>query len=148
MSPKTILLVEDNPDDVVLTQRALKKQNITNEVVVTRDGAEALDFLFGAGAFAGRDTKLMPHLVVLDLKLPRTSGLEVLRAIRGNARTCLLPVVVLTTSDEEKDLIDCYTSGCNSYIRKPVDFTQFAEAVRTLGQYWLTLNSPAPVRGA
>lgn len=148
MSPKTILLVEDNPDDVVLTQRALKKQNIANEVVVTRDGAEALDFLFGTGAFAGRDTSNMPHLVVLDLKLPRTSGLEVLRAIRGNARTSLLPVVVLTTSDEERDLIDCYTSGCNSYIRKPVDFAQFVEAVRLLGQYWLTLNTPAPVRGA
>jgi CheY-like chemotaxis protein len=143
-----ILLVEDNPDDVVLTQRALNKQNIANEVVVTRDGAEALDFLFGAGAFAGRDPNRMPNLVVLDLKLPKTSGLEVLRTIRGTARTCLLPVVVLTTSDEERDLINCYTSGCNSYIRKPVDFTQFVEAVRALGQYWLTLNSPAPLRGA
>jgi len=147
MNSKLILLVEDNPDDIVLTQRALKKQNIANEVVVARDGVEALEFLSGTGAFAGRDTTIMPLLVLLDLKLPKTSGLEVLRAIRGHSRTRLLPVVVLTTSDEEKDLIDCYSSGCNSYIHKPVDFTRFVEAVRALGHYWLVLNAPAPIRG-
>jgi two-component system response regulator len=147
MNSRMILLVEDNPDDVVLTQRALKKQNIANEVIVARDGTEALDFLFGTGAYAGRDTSIMPNLVLLDLKLPKTSGLEVLRTIRGNARTRLMTVVVLTTSDEEKDLITSYAAGCNSYIRKPVDFARFMETVRTLGQYWLVLNSPAPLRG-
>jgi len=147
MNSKLILLVEDNPDDIVLTQRALKKQNITNEVVVAQDGAEALDFLFGTGAYAGRDTTVMPVLVLLDLKLPKTSGLEILRTIRRSSRIRLLPVVVLTTSDEEQDMIDCYNSGCNSYIRKPVDFTRFVEAVRALGQYWVVLNAPAPLRG-
>lgn len=137
---KTILLVEDNPDDEVLTLRALKKNNIGNEVVVARDGAEALDYLFGAGAYAGRDLSVMPQVVLLDLKLPKVDGLEVLRRMRADERTKLLPVVILTSSREQQDLVDGYGYGANSYIRKPVDFAQFMEAVRQLGLYWLVLN--------
>ena len=137
---KIILLVEDNPDDEVLTRRALKKNNIGNEVVVARDGAEALDYLFGTGAYEGRDLSVMPQVVLLDLKLPKVDGLEVLRQIRTDERTKLLPVVILTSSKEQQDLLDGYGYGANSYIRKPVDFAQFVEAVRQLGLYWLVLN--------
>jgi two-component system, response regulator len=137
---KVILLVEDNPDDEVLTRRALKKNNIGNEVVVARDGAEALDYLFGTGAYEGRDTNVMPQVVLLDLKLPKVDGLEVLRRLRAGEQTKLLPVVVLTSSREQQDLVDSYDYGANSYIRKPVDFAQFVEAVRQLGLYWLVLN--------
>lgn len=141
-----ILLVEDNPDDEVLTRRALKKNDIPNEVVVARDGAEALDFLFGNGAHAGRDVAKPPQLVLLDLKLPKIDGLEVLRRLRADARTRLQPVVILTTSNEERDVVASYELGANSYIRKPVDFEQFMEAVRQLGTYWLVLNVPPPVK--
>ncbi|UCH52866.1 MAG: response regulator [Pseudomonadota bacterium] len=141
-----ILLVEDNPDDEVLTRRALKKNDIPNEVVVARDGAEALDFLFGSGAHAGRDVAKPPQLVLLDLKLPKIDGLEVLRRLRADARTRLQPVVILTTSNEERDVVASYELGANSYIRKPVDFEQFMEAVRQLGTYWLVLNVPPPVK--
>ncbi|MDO8491852.1 MAG: response regulator [Dehalococcoidia bacterium] len=144
MSEKTILLVEDNPNDVVLTERALKKANVINKVVIVRDGVEALDYLFATGAWASRNVKDLPQVVLLDLKLPRIDGLEVLRRIRADARTKLLPVVILTSSNEEKDLISGYSLGANSYIRKPVSFTQFAEAVRQLGLYWLVLNECPP----
>ena len=137
---KIILLVEDNPDDELLTRRALKKNNIGNEVVVARDGAEALDYLFGTGAYEGRDLSVMPQVILLDLKLPKVDGLEVLRRLRGDERTSLLPVVILTSSKEQQDLVDGYGYGANSYIRKPVDFAQFVEAVRQLGLYWLVLN--------
>jgi two-component system response regulator len=137
---KIILLVEDNPDDEVLTRRALKKNNIGNEVVVARDGAEALDYLFGTGTYEGRDLSVMPQVVLLDLKLPKVDGLEVLRRIRADERTRFLPVVILTSSKEQRDLVDGYGYGANSYIRKPVDFAQFVEAVRQLGLYWLVLN--------
>ena len=137
---KIILLVEDNPDDEVLTRRALKKNNIGNEVVVARDGAEAIDYLFGTGKYEGRDLSVMPQVVLLDLKLPKVDGLEVLRQIRTDERTRLLPVVILTSSREQQDLLDGYGYGANSYIRKPVDFAQFVEAVRQLGLYWLVLN--------
>lgn len=140
MTRKIILLIEDNPDDEILTLRALKKNNIKNEVVVAHDGAEALDFLFGRGAYADRDLTEAPQLILLDLKLPKLDGLEVLRQIRGDERSRLLPVVILTTSKEEQDLFDSYSLGANSYIRKPVDFIQFTEAVRQLGLYWLILN--------
>lgn len=139
-----ILLVEDNPDDEALTLRALKKNNIANEVVVARDGAEALDYLFGTGQYAGRDMSVMPHVVLLDLNLPRVGGLDVLRKIRTEERTRLLAVVVLTSSKEDEDLIRSYSLGANSYVRKPVDFAQFSEAVKTLGLYWLLLNETAP----
>jgi len=139
-----ILLVEDNPDDEALTLRALKRANVGNDVMVVRDGAEALDFLFGAGAHAGRDTSVMPQVVLLDLKLPKIEGLEVLRRLRADDRTKLLPVVILTSSDEEQDRIRGYALGANSYVRKPVEFGQFAEAVRQLGLYWLVLNQPPP----
>ncbi len=140
-----ILLVEDNPDDEALTLRALKKNNILNEVVVARDGAEALDFLFGTGAYAGRDLKIMPEVILLDINLPKINGLEVLKKIRANERTRLLPVVILTTSNEEQDKLKSYTLGANSFIRKPVDFQQFSEAIRQLGVYWLVLNQAPPV---
>ncbi len=141
---KVILLVEDNPDDEVLTRRALKKNNISNEVIVTRDGVQALDYLFGRGAYEGRDLSIMPQVVLLDLKLPKIDGLEVLRRLRADGRTRLLPVVVLTSSREQQDLVDSYGYGANSYIRKPVDFAQFLEAVRQLGLYWLVLNETPP----
>jgi two-component system response regulator len=144
MNSKIILLVEDNPDDVALTLRALKKNNITNEVVVACDGLEALDYLFATGAHTGRDACTLPQVVLLDLKLPKLDGLEVLQRLRADERTRLLPVVILTSSKEEQDLIDGYGLGANSYIRKPVEFTQFTEAVRQLGLYWLVLNEPPP----
>ena len=144
MDRQVILLVEDNPDDEALTLRAFKKNNILNEVVVARDGAEALDYLFGGGSHAERDTSVMPGLILLDLKLPKVDGLEVLEHIRADDRTRLLPVVILTSSKEEQDLIDGYSLGANSYIRKPVDFSQFTEAIRLLGLYWLVLNEPPP----
>jgi CheY-like chemotaxis protein len=140
MKGKTILLVEDNPDDVKLTLRALQKNNILNEVIVAEDGVEALDYLFGTGKFAGRGTDLLPQVVLLDLKMPKMDGLEVLHRIRADERTKLLPVVVLTTSSEDKDRIESYKLGANSYIRKPVDFNQFLYAVQQLGLYWLVLN--------
>ena len=144
MPDRVILLVEDNPDDEALTIRALQRNDIKNEVVVARDGVEALDYLLATGAHAGRDDIALPQLVLLDLKLPRMDGLEVLRRIRADDRTKRLPVVVLTSSKEDQDLLDSYNLGANSYIRKPVDFTQFTEAVRQLGLYWLVLNEPPP----
>lgn len=137
---KTILLVEDNPDDVELTLRAFQQHRVHNQVIVARDGIEALDYLFGRGAYANRNTAVMPQLILLDLKLPKIDGLEVLRRIRAHKPTSLLPVVILTTSREEQDLVDGYTLGANSYICKPVDFDQFVDAVRQLGLYWLVLN--------
>jgi two-component system response regulator len=144
MKDKIILLVEDNPDDELLTIRALKESNILNEVVIAHDGVEALDYLFGTGAYAERDTSVMPQVILLDLRLPRIDGLEVLRRLRGDERTKLLPVVVLTSSDEEQDIVDSYSLGANSYIRKPVDFDQFSESIRQLGLYWLVLNQGLP----
>ena len=144
MENKMILLVEDNPDDEALTIRALKKNNIGNKVVVARDGAEALDFLFFTGAFADNDPRDVPQVILLDLKLPKVDGLEVLRQIRADERTHLLPVVILTSSKEEQDRIRGYSLGANSYVRKPVDFNQFVEAVRQLGLYWLILNEAPP----
>ncbi len=144
MQNKVILLVEDNPDDEALTVRALRKNNISNDVVVARDGAEALDYLFATGAHAGRDPSVMPEVVLLDLKLPKLDGLEVLRRLRADGRTKRLPVVILTSSNEEKDVVAGYDLGANSYIRKPVDFAQFTEAVRQLGLYWLVLNEAPP----
>ena len=140
MNNKVILLADDNPDDVKLTQRALKKNNILNEVVVVQDGVEALDYLFGTGKYEGRDTNVKPQLILLDLKMPRMDGLEVLQRIRAGEKTRLLPVVILTTSSEDKDRIESYKLGANSYIRKPVDFEQFTVAVQQLGLYWLVLN--------
>lgn len=142
MMNKTILLVEDNPDDVKLTLRALQKSRVANDVAVARDGVEALDYLFGTGRFTDRDTDVMPQVILLDLKMPRMDGIEVLKRIRSDEKTRLLPVVILTTSNEEKDRIDSYRLGANSYIRKPVDFNQFAEAIQQLGLYWLVLNEP------
>jgi two-component system response regulator len=144
MNSKVILLVEDNPDDEALTVRALKKNKIVNEVVVARDGVQALDYLFGEGAHAGRDTKEMPQVVLLDLKLPKLDGLGVLRRLRADDRTSLLPVVILTSSNEEQDRINGYGLGANSYVRKPVDFDAFVAAAAQLGLYWLVLNEPAP----
>ncbi len=144
---KVILLVEDNPDDELLTRRALKKNNIGNEVIVARDGVEALDYLFGTGAHEGRDLSELPQVMLLDLKLPKIDGLGVLRRVRADKRTRLLPVVILTSSREQQDLVDGYGCGANSYIRKPVDFAQFIEAVRQLGLYWLVLNETPQTGG-
>jgi two-component system response regulator len=144
MADPIILLVEDNPDDEALTLRALQKSNIRNKVVIARDGAEALDYLFGTGAFTSRDPTARPSVVLLDLKLPKVDGLEVLRRVRANPRTRAQPIVMLTSSIEERDLMEAYNRGANSYIRKPVDFSQFVDAVRQLGLYWLVLNVMPP----
>jgi CheY-like chemotaxis protein len=144
MEDKIILIVEDNPDDEALTLRALKKNNIGNRLVVVRDGVEALDFLFCTGVYSNRDPRDLPQTILLDLKLPKVDGLEVLKRIRANERTSLLPVVILTSSKEEQDLLQSYKNGANSYVRKPVDFNQFVEAVRNLGLYWLVLNEVPP----
>lgn len=144
MEKKVILLVEDNPDDEELTMRALKKNNVANEVVVARDGAEALDYLLGNGQAGGQGARELPELILLDLKLPKVDGLEVLRRMRSHPSTRRLPVVVLTSSAEEKDLLASYDLGVNSYVRKPVDFVEFTEAVRQLGLYWLVLNVSPP----
>src|SRR5580692_3268221 len=146
MSGKVILLVEDNPDDEALAVRALKKNNVVNEIAVARDGVEALEYLFAEGAYADRDVTLVPQLVLLDLKLPKLDGLGVLRRMRADPRTKLLPVVLLTSSTEEEDLLNGYGYGANSYVRKPVDFDQFKEAIRQLSLYWLVLNEPPPRR--
>ena len=145
MTDKVILLVEDNPSDVGLTQRALQKSAISNELVVAEDGQEALDYLFCTGAHVGRDIVVTPVLILLDLKLPRVDGLEVLRRIRADSRTRRIPVVILTSSTEEQDIAAGYDLGTNSYIRKPVDFYQFAEVVKQLGLYWLVINEPPPL---
>lgn len=137
-----ILLVEDNPSDVQLTLHAFKKHKIANRIQVVRDGVEALDWLFGTGTFAGRDTNHAPKVVLLDLKLPRVDGIEVLRRVRADPRTCTIPVVVLTSSSEERDIVESYALGVNSYIVKPVDFEQFTETSRILGMYWLLINQP------
>lgn len=146
-SERPILLVEDNPDDEALTLRAFHKNRIANEVVVARDGVEALDYLFGTGTYAGRDLSVAPAVILLDLKLPRVNGLEVLRRVRADARTNLLPVVILTTSREQQDIYEAYQLGANSYIRKPVDFEKFIYAVGQLGLYWLVLNEPVDPPG-
>lgn len=139
-----ILLVEDNPDDEALTLRAIRRNHIANEVVIARDGAEALDYLFARGSYEGRDMADLPAVVLLDLKLPKVDGLDVLRQMRHNERTRLVPIVVLTTSNEERDIVESYSLGANSYVRKPVDFEQFSQAVGQLGMYWLLLNQPLP----
>ncbi|MDR3573453.1 MAG: response regulator [Anaerolineaceae bacterium] len=146
MNPKIILLVEDNPSDIGLTQRALRKSHVANELVVVEDGKEALDYLFGAGAYESRDPRQqqLPALILLDLKLPKMDGFEVLKRIRSDPRTRRLPVVMLTTSSEEQDIGTSYDLGVNSYIRKPVDFIQFAEAIQQLDLYWLILNEAPP----
>jgi CheY-like chemotaxis protein len=144
MEEKIILLVEDNPDDEALTLRALKQSKLANEIVITRDGTEALDFLFGTGAYAGRDVTSTPGVVLLDLKLPKLSGLEVLQQMRADPRTRLTPVVVLTSSSEDEDMMKSYELGANSYVRKPVVFGKFADAVSQLGLYWMLLNQPPP----
>lgn len=142
---ETILLVEDNPDDVELTMRAFRKNKIANNIVVARDGVEALDYLFGNGAYADRDTGDTPRIILLDLKLPKLDGLQVLERLRADERTKLIPVVILTSSKEEHDLVSGYESGANSYVRKPVDFNRFVEAVRHIGLYWLLINE-APLQ--
>jgi CheY-like chemotaxis protein len=139
------MLVEDNPDDEELTLLAFERNNISSEVVVAHDGVEALDYLFGTGIYTDRDMSVMPALILLDLQLPRINGLEVLRRLRADNRTKLIPVVILTTSNEQQDLINSYSLGCNSYIRKPVDYDQFLTAVHQLGMYWLILNEAPPV---
>ena len=146
MSDKTILLVEDNPDDELLTLDALAANRVGNKVVVARNGAEALDYLFATGTYAGRDSRELPAVILLDLKLPKIDGLEVLRRIRADARTRLLPVVILTSSNEEEDRLKGYSLGANSYVRKPVDFDEFIKAAGQLGLYWLLLNEPLPQR--
>ncbi len=148
MEDKVILLVEDNPDDVELTLRAFNRNNILNKVIVARDGEEALDYLLGTGIYAGRDIKNLPVVTLLDLKLPKIDGLEVLKRIRENEITRLLPVVILTSSKEEQDVLNGYRLGANSYVRKPVDFNQFIEAIKVLGLYWLLWNENAPARNA
>ncbi|MBN1487408.1 MAG: response regulator [Anaerolineae bacterium] len=145
MQPKTILLVEDNPDDELLTLRAFKKSKIINEVIVARDGAEALDYLFTTGKYAHRKNHKLPELILLDLKLPKIDGLEVLKRLREDPRTKLLPVIIMTSSNEECDIIESYNLGANSYIRKPVDFMRFTHAVEQLGLYWLVLNVTPPL---
>jgi len=145
MEDKVILLVEDNADDELLTLRALKRNNIRNEVVVARDGNQALDYLFGTGLHSGRDLSVMPQIILLDLKLPKVDGFEVLNRVRASEMTKFLPVVILTTSNEDQDRIRGYDLGANSFVRKPVEFEKFIEAVRQLGLYWLILNEPAPV---
>ena len=144
IAPRTILLVEDNPDDEELTLRALARNNISNSVVVVRDGQDAVDWLEGTGAYMSRDANDVPALVLLDLKLPKIDGLEVLRRLRANSRTAIVPVVILTSSKEESDRASGYYGGANSYVQKPVDFTSFVDAVRQLGMYWLMLNEPPP----
>jgi len=144
MRDEIILLVEDNPDDELLTLRALEKNGVAGEVVVARDGVEALDYLFGTGSYTGRDTGVMPQLILLDLKLPKIDGLEVLRRLRADERTRLLPVVILTSSKEQQDMLDGYGLGANSYVRKPVNFEQFVTAVEQLKLYWLVLNEAPP----
>jgi two-component system, response regulator len=144
MPQKYILLVEDNPDDEALTLRALSKNNLANGVVVARDGVEAIEFLFGTGAYTGRDVRDLPEVVLLDLKLPKLDGFEVLRRIRADERTKTLPVVILTSSKEERDIAQSYRDGCNSYVRKPVNFDEFLDAARQLGLYWLLLNERPP----
>ena len=144
---KQILLVEDNASDEKLTVLAFKRCGVTNEITVARDGAAALDLLFGTGAHAGRGESVLPSVVLLDLKLPKLDGLDVLRAIRADARTKLLPVVILTSSAEDEDLVKSYSLGANAYVRKPVDFGEFAKAATTVGLFWLLLNEPAPSRG-
>jgi CheY-like chemotaxis protein len=141
-----LLLVEDNPDDEELTLLAFEQNSSAHDVVVARDGIEALDYLFGTGSYAGRDTSTMPALILLDLQLPRINGLEVLQRLRADPRTKLVPIVILTTSNEQQDLINSYSLGCNSYIRKPVDYTQFVTAVQQLGMYWLLLNEAPPMQ--
>lgn len=142
MRNKVILLVEDNPDDVKLTLRAFEKNKLANQIIVARDGVEALDFLFGTGEYEGRDLRIMPQLILLDLKLPKIDGLEVLRRLRDDERTALIPVVILTTSDEQRDLIKGYSLHANSFVRKPVDFKEFVDAIGQIGMYWLVLNEP------
>lgn len=144
MHENLILLVEDNPDDEALALRALKRSSVGGDVVVARDGVEALDYLFGVGEYAGRDTRIMPRVTLLDLKLPKVDGLEVLRRLRADERTRLLPVVVLSSSTEEQDIASSYHLCANSYIRKPVDFIEFSEVVRQFGRYWLEFNEPPP----
>lgn len=146
MSEKTILLVEDNPDDEEFTLRALRKANVTNEIMVVRDGGEAVEYLFGTGKYAGRDPEARPAVVLLDLKLPKLSGIEVLQRMRAFPATRFVPVVVLTSSSEEEDKLKSYASGANSYVRKPVEFAAFANAVARLGIYWLMLNELPPQR--
>ena len=146
MSERYILLVEDNPDDEELTLLSLRKNNLAHEIVVVRDGVEAIEFLFGSGQYAGRDVTLAPTVILLDLKLPKLDGLGVLKAIRADERTRFLPVVILTSSKEEQDLVSGYTLGANSYVRKPVDFAEFIEAVKVLGIYWLMMNQVPPER--
>lgn len=141
---KMIMVVEDNPDDEELTLRALRQGKVANEIVVTRDGSEALEFMFGTGKYAGRDTSQMPSVILLDLKLPKLSGLDVLQRLRADARTKLVPIVILTSSSEDEDMLRSYQSGANSYVRKPVEFGAFASAVGQLGVYWLLLNQPPP----
>ncbi len=144
MDKATILLIEDNPDDVELTLHAFQKNHMANDVVVAGDGAEGLDYLFGTGKYAGRDADELPALILLDLQLPKIGGLEVLRKVREDERTKRIPVVILTTSDEEEDIVNGYDHGCNSYLRKPVDFTEFMNSVKQLEVYWMVLNTPPP----